>query len=135
MKSVFFTLVFFFFVNFSKGQVIVNPYAKLDSTCSPILVTSDKLGNIYSLNSDTTISKITSTGILTKVWVKLKQSPNLNYNSFSIDTTGSIYITNNDNSISKILSDGTLISSWAKLASGTSALSMVFDKQGILYTY
>ena len=48
MKSVFFTLVFFFFVNFSKGQVIVNPYAKLDSTCSPILVTSDKLGNIYS---------------------------------------------------------------------------------------
>ena len=75
-------------------------------------------GQVYTANyGNSTVSKITSAGVLTAAWATLTSGA-YSY-AIAIDASGNVYTANSGNStVSKITSAGVLTAAWATLTSG-----------------
>lgn len=124
----------------NSGNKTVN---KLNATDGSIIWTATLLGspqggvidasnNIYVTNDNNSISKISSSGIVTQAWATLA-SDAYPY-AIAIDALGNIYTGNSNGTISKITSSGVVTQSWAVVAAANTFLSgIVIDASNNLY--
>ena len=101
---------------------------------TPTGIVLDGSGNVYVTNlNNSTISKITSSGICTQSWATLTSGSGPT--GITIDASGNLYTVNESNhTVSKITPDGTVTQVWATLASGAGPLGITIDGSGNLYT-
>ena len=80
-------------------------------------------GQVYTANSgNSTVSKITSAGVVTDPWATLSGAPY----AIAIDASGNVYTANYaNNTVSKITSAGVLTAAWATLSVAPYAIAVI----------
>ena len=115
----------------TSGVVTAN-WVTLASGAKPFSISFDASGNLYSANSNNTISKITPEGSVTQGWATLAASANPQFMVF--DPSGNMYVSCwGTSTVSKVNSVGTVTDVWSL---GTSVLpaGIVLDDLGNIYT-
>ena len=111
---------------------ITNPWVTLATGANPFSISFDASGNIYSANSNNTISKITPAGVVTQAWATLAASSNPQFMVF--DPTGNMYVSCwGTSTVSKINSSGTVTNVWS-LGTSVWPAGIVLDDNGNIYT-
>ena len=111
---------------------ITNPWVTLATGANPFSISFDASGNIYSANSNNTISKITPAGSKTDAWATLATGANPQFMVF--DPTGNMFVTCwGTSTVSKINSSGSVTNVWSLGASVWPA-GIVLDNDGNIYT-
>jgi hypothetical protein len=111
---------------------VTKPWVTLATGANPFSISFDASGNLYSANSNNTISKITPAGSVTQAWATLAASSNPQFMVF--DPTGNLYVSCwGTSTVSKINSSGTVTNVWSV---GTSVwpAGIVLDAAGNVYT-
>ncbi len=95
----------------------------------------DNSGNIFTARTDyssnTTIGKVSSSGIVTQVWASMSGG----INDIVSDMNGDIFTLNNDQTIGNISSSGFVTKSWANIGYPSSVPSaIVVDTTGNIFT-
>jgi len=102
----------------------------LQNGANPIDIAIDGSGNVYTANnSNNTISKVTSAGVVTQAWATLSTNPN----AIAIDASGNLYTANGNSTISKVTSAGIVTQAWATLSTNP-IIDIAIDASGNLYT-
>ncbi len=111
---------------------ITNPWVTLATGANPFSISFDASGNLYSANSNNTISKITPAGVVTQAWATLAASSNPQFMVF--DPTGNSYVSCwGTSTVSKINSSGTVTNVWS-LGTSVWPAGIVLDNNGNIYT-
>ncbi len=111
---------------------ITNPWVTLATGANPFSISFDGSGNLYSANSNNTISKITSAGSVTEAWATLATSSNPQFMVF--DPTGNLYVSCwGTSKVAKINSSGTVTDNWS-LGTDVWTAGIVLDGAGNVYT-
>ena len=111
---------------------VTKPWVTLATGANPFSISFDASGNLYSANSNNTISKITPAGSVNQAWATLAASSNPQFMVF--DPTGNLYVSCwGTSTVSKINSSGTVTNVWSV---GTSVwpAGIVLDAAGNVYT-
>jgi DNA-binding beta-propeller fold protein YncE len=111
---------------------VTKPWVTLATGANPFSISFDASGNLYSANSNNTISKITPAGSVTQAWATLAASSNPQFMVF--DPTGNLYVSCwGTSTVCKINSSGTVTNVWSV---GTSVwpAGIVLDATGNVYT-
>ena len=112
--------------------VVTSNWVTLASLANPFSISFDASGNLYSANSNNTISKITSAGSVTQTWATLATSSNPQFMVF--DPTGNMYVSCwGTSTVSKINSGGTVTDVWS-LGTSVWPAGIVLDDLGNIYT-
>ncbi len=115
----------------TSGVVTAN-WKTLATGANPFSIAFDASGNLYSANSNNTISKITSGGIVTNTWATLAASSNPQFMVF--DPTGNLYVSCwGTSTVSKINSGGTVTDVWS-LGTSVWPAGIVLDDLGNIFT-
>lgn len=111
---------------------VTKPWVTLASGANPFSISFDAAGNLYSANSNNTISKISPAGSVTQAWATLAASSNPQFMVF--DPTGNLYVSCwGTSTVSKINTIGAVTNVWSV---GTSVwpAGIVLDDLGNVYT-
>jgi hypothetical protein len=111
---------------------VTKPWVTLATGANPFSISFDASGNLYSANSNNTVSKITPAGSVTQAWATLAASSNPQFMVF--DPAGNLYVSCwGTSTVSKINSSGTVTNVWSV---GTSVwpAGIVLDDLGNIYT-
>ncbi len=111
---------------------VTKPWVTLATGANPFSISFDASGNLYSANSNNTISKITPAGSVTQAWATLAASSNPQFMVF--DPTGNMYVSCwGTSTVSKINTSGTVTNVWSV---GTSVwpAGIVLDSDGNVFT-
>jgi uncharacterized protein (TIGR02145 family) len=107
-------------------------WVTLASGANPFSISFDASGNLYSANSNNTISKITPAGVVTQAWATLAASSNPQFMVF--DPTGNLYVSCwGTSTVSKINTSGTVTDNWS-LGTNVWTAGIVLDGAGNVYT-
>jgi uncharacterized protein (TIGR02145 family) len=108
----------------------------------PYSISLDADGNLYTANSNNTISKITplqdgSSGAITPVWANLASNSDPKLMTF--DATGNLYVTcwgssTVNSTVSKITPSGGVTNAWADLGLQAWPVGIVCDASGNIFT-
>jgi len=91
---------------------ITNPWVTLATGANPFSISFDASGNLYSANSNNTISKITPAGVVTQAWATLATSSNPQFMVF--DLSGNMYVSCwGTSTVSKINTSGSVTNVWS----------------------
>lgn len=111
---------------------VTKPWVTLGSGANPFSISFDTAGNLYSANSNNTISKITPAGSVTQVWATLAAGSNPQFSVF--DATGNLYVSCwGTSSVTKINSSGTVTDVWS-LGTSVWPAGIVLDTNGNIFT-
>ena len=111
---------------------VTKPWVTLATGANPFSISFDASGNLYSANSNNTISKITPAGSVTQAWATLATSSNPQFMVF--DPTGNMYVSCwGTSTVSKINSGGTVTDVWS-LGTSVWPAGIVLDDLGNIYT-
>ena len=111
---------------------VTKPWVTLASLANPFSISFDADGNLYSANSNNTISKITPVGFVTEAWATLAASANPQFMVF--DPTGNMYVSCwGTSTVSKINSSGTVTDVWS-LGTSVWPAGIVCDAAGNIFT-
>ena len=111
---------------------VTKPWVTLATGANPFSISFDAAGNLYSANSNNTISKITPAGSVTQAWATLAASSNPQFMVF--DPTGNLYVSCwGTSTVSKINSSGTVTNVWS-LGTSVWPAGIVLDDLGNIYT-
>jgi hypothetical protein len=111
----------------TSAGVATQTWVTLPSTAR--CLTIDSLGNIYTGNTNNTISKITPAAVITNSWVSGVTGYGL-----ACDSSDTIYGVSGGSFIFKVTSAGVVTSSWAALNVSASPRQIAVNKTGIVYT-
>ena len=115
----------------TSGVVTAN-WKTLASGANPFSISFDASGNLYSANSNNTISKITPTGTVTQAWATLAASSNPQFMVF--DPSGNMYVSCwGSSTVSKINSSGSVTNVWS-LGTSVWPAGIVLDAAGNIFT-
>jgi uncharacterized protein (TIGR02145 family) len=107
-------------------------WVTLASGANPFSISFDAAGNLYSANSNNTISKITPAGVVTQAWATLAASSNPQFMVF--DPSGNLYVSCwGTSKVAKINSSGTVTDNWS-LGTNVWTAGIVLDGAGNVYT-
>ena len=107
-------------------------WVTLASGANPFSISFDGSGNLYSANSNNTISKITAAGSVTQAWATLAASSNPQFMVF--DPTGNMYVSCwGTSKVAKINSSGTVTDNWS-VGTNVWTAGIVLDGAGNVYT-
>ena len=97
---------------------------------SPVAITIDPQGNIYTANEDSgTVTRITAAGAISTITVGVRPM------GIVSDSSGNIYVANYyGNSVSKISPAGLVTNTFSIVGSGTNPAGIVVDSSGNIYT-
>ena len=111
---------------------VTKPWVTLATGANPFSISFDASGNLYSANSNNTISKITPAGSVTQAWATLAASSNPQFMVF--DATGNLYVSCwGTSTVSKINTSGTVTNVWS-LGTSVWPAGIVLDDLGSIYT-
>ena len=111
---------------------VTKPWVTLATGANPFSISFDATGNLYSANSNNTISKITPAGSVTQAWATLAASSNPQFMVF--DPSGNLYVSCwGTSTVSKINSSGTVINVWS-LGTSVWPAGIVLDLGGNIFT-
>jgi len=111
---------------------ITNPWVTLATGANPFSISFDASGNLYTANSNNTISKITPAGSVTQVWATLDASSNPQFMVF--DAASNLYVSCwGTSTVSKINSSGTVTNVWS-VGTNVWPAGIVLDDNGNIYT-
>ena len=111
---------------------VTKPWVTLATGANPFSISFDATGNLYSANSNNTISKITPAGSVTQAWATLAASSNPQFMVF--DPSGNLYVSCwGTSTVSKINSSGTVINVWS-LGTSVWPAGIVLDSGGNIFT-
>lgn len=111
---------------------VTKPWVTLATGANPFSISFDVSGNLYSANSNNTISKITPAGSVTQAWATLATSSNPQFMVF--DPTGNMYVSCwGTSTVSKLNSGGTVTDVWS-LGTSVWPAGIVLDDLGNIYT-
>ena len=111
---------------------VTKPWVTLATGANPFSISFDAAGNLYSANSNNTISKITPAGSVTQAWATLAASSNPQFMVF--DPSGNLYVSCwGTSTVSKINSSGTVTNVWS-LGTSVWPAGIVLDDLGNIYT-
>ncbi len=107
-------------------------WVTLASGANPFSISFDGSGNLYSANSNNTISKITVAGSVTQAWATLAASSNPQFIVF--DPAGNMYVSCwGTSKVAKINSSGTVTDNWS-VGTNVWTAGIVLDGAGNVYT-
>ncbi len=107
-------------------------WVTLASGANPFSISFDGSGNLYSANSNNTISKITAAGSVTQAWATLAASSNPQFMVF--DPAGNMYVSCwGTSKVAKINSTGTVTDNWS-VGTNVWTAGIVLDGAGNVYT-
>jgi streptogramin lyase len=107
-------------------------WVTLATNANPFSISFDASGNLYSANSNNTISKITPAGIKTDTWATLAASSNPQFMVF--DPSGNMYVSCwGTSKVAKINSSGTVTDNWS-LGTDVWPAGIVLDAAGNIFT-
>jgi len=107
-------------------------WVTLATGANPFSISFDASGNLYSANSNNTISKITPAGVVTQTWATLATGANPQLMAF--DATGNLYVSCwGTSTVSKINSSGTVTNVWS-LGTDVWPAGIVLDDNGNIFT-
>ena len=111
---------------------VTKPWVTLASGANPFSISFDAAGNLYSANSNNSISKITPAGSVTQAWATLAASSNPQFIVF--DPTGNLYVSCwGTSTVSKINASGTVTDVWS-LGTSVWPAGIVLDVNGNIFT-
>ena len=111
---------------------VTKPWVTLATGANPFSISFDASGNLYSANSNNTISKITPAGNVTQAWATLATSSNPQFMVF--DPNGNMYVSCwGTSTVSKVNSGGTVTDVWS-LGTSVWPAGIVLDDLGNIYT-
>lgn len=111
---------------------VTKPWVTLASGANPFSISFDAAGNLYSANSNNTISKITPAGSVTQAWATLAAGSNPQFSVF--DPAGNLYVSCwGTSTVSKINSSGTVTDVWS-LGTSVWPAGIVLDSNGNIFT-
>lgn len=111
--------------------IVTQAYATLAAGAAPVGITVDNSANIYTVNYNNTISKITAQGVTIQNFATLVS--NAYPNTIVIDTLGNLYTLNTNNTVSKIAPNGSVAQVFANLTAGAGPVDMAIDPANNLY--
>jgi|GEM_PF-1411548 len=135
MKKLLFLSVIALLAQLLQAQIVTQTsILSVTNSALPTGIAIDLDGNVYTANAgNNTISKITASGSVTKIWAAL--AANANPASIVIDGNGNVYTANyGNNTVSKITALGIVTQAWATLASSAGPYSLAIDGIGNIYT-
>ena len=107
-------------------------WVTLATNANPFSISFDASGNLYSANSNNTISKINPAGSKTDAWATLATGANPQFMVF--DPTGNMYVSCwGTSTVSKINSSGSVTNVWS-LGTSVWPAGIVLDDEGNIYT-
>lgn len=116
----------------TSGVVTAN-WKTLATGANPFSIAFDASGNLYSANSNNTISKITSGGIITNAWATLAVSSNPQFMVF--DAAGNMYVSCwGTSTVSKITPGAVVTETWATVGTSVRPAGIVCDAAGNIFT-
>jgi DNA-binding beta-propeller fold protein YncE len=111
---------------------VTKPWVTLATVANPFSISLDAAGNLYSANSNNTISKITPAGSVTQAWATLATSSNPQFMVF--DPSGNMYVSCwGTSTVSKINTSGTVTNVWS-VGTNVWPAGIVLDDLGNIYT-
>jgi len=116
-----------------QAQTVTEDWATLlaNSAVARVIVI-DASGNVYTANVNSTVSKVTPDGTLTRAWATLASSDQPL--GIGIDASGNIYTANYGNhTVSKIAPDGTVTDPWTTLPATAGPSAIAVDASGNVY--
>jgi len=115
----------------TSGVVTAN-WKTLATGANPFSISFDADGNLYSANSNNTISKITSGGIVTNAWATLAASSNAQFMVF--DAAGNMYVSCwGTSTVSKITPSAVVTETWATVGTNSWPAGIVCDAAGNIF--
>ena len=118
--------------NGGASGTITNPWVTLATGANPYSISFDASGNLYTANSNNTISKITPAGSVTQVWATLAASSNPQFMVF--DGNGNLYVSCwGTSTVSKINTSGTVTNVWS-VGTNVWPAGIVLDAAGNIFT-
>jgi hypothetical protein len=112
--------------------IVTKPWVTLASGANPFSISFDAAGNLYSANSNNTISKITPAGVITQAWATLAAGSNPQFSVF--DPAGNLYVSCwGTSTVTKINSIGTVLNVWS-LGTSVWPAGIVLDNNGNIFT-
>jgi len=107
-------------------------WVTLATVANPFSISFDASGNLYTANSNNTISKITPSGTVIQAWATLAANSNPQFMVF--DPTGNLFVSCwNTSTVSKINSSGTVTNVWS-VGTNVWPAGIVLDDNGNIYT-
>jgi hypothetical protein len=118
--------------NGGASGTITNPWVTLATGANPYSISFDASGNLYTANSNNTISKITPAGSVTQVWATLAASSNPQFMVF--DGNGNLYVSCwGTSTVSKINTSGAVTNVWS-VGTNVWPAGIVLDAAGNIFT-
>ena len=118
--------------NGGASGTITNPWVTLATGANPFSISFDASGNLYTANSNNTISKITPAGSVTQAWATLAASSNPQFMVF--DGNGNLYVSCwGTSTVSKINTSGTVTNVWS-VGTNVWPAGIVLDAAGNIFT-
>lgn len=115
----------------TSGVVTAN-WKTLATGAYPFSIAFDGSGNLYSTNSNNTISKITSGGIVTNTWATLAASSNAQFMVF--DAAGNMYVSCwGTSTVSKITPGAVVTETWATVGTNSWPAGIICDAAGNIF--
>ena len=116
----------------ASGVVTAN-WKTLATGANPFSIAFDASGNLYSANSNNTISKITSDGSITNAWATLAANSNAQFMVF--DAAGNMYVSCwGTSTVSKITPGAVVTETWATVGTSVWPAGIVCDAAGNIFT-